>query len=127
MSMIVHRRDLDFLMFELLELESLMKLPRFASIDREAVSAVLDTAQSVAEAMFLPIAGTLDAQEPRFEGGKITIMAEVGEALSAFAEAGFFAGRSTRMLEGCSCPIPSRPPPTASSRAPTLRCSTTPF
>ena len=53
MSMIVNRRDLEFLMFELLELESLMKHPRFASIDREAVSGVLDAAQSLAEAMFL--------------------------------------------------------------------------
>lgn len=104
MSMIVNRRDLEFLMFELLELESLMKYPRFASIDREAVSDVLDTAQSLAEAMFLPIAGTLDAQEPRFEGGKITIMTEVGKALSAFAEAGFFAAAFDEAAGGLQLP-----------------------
>jgi butyryl-CoA dehydrogenase len=102
--MIVNRRDLEFLMFELLELESLMKYPRFASIDREAVSDVLDTAQSLAEAMFLPIAGTLDAQEPRFEGGKITIMTEVGKALSAFAEAGFFAAAFDEAAGGLQLP-----------------------
>ena len=104
MSMIVNRRDLEFLMFELLELESLMKHPRFASIDREAVSDVLDTAQSLAEAMFLPIAGTLDAREPRLEGGKITIMTEVGKALSAFAEAGFFAAAFDEAAGGLQLP-----------------------
>jgi len=102
--MIVHRRDLDFLMFEFLELESLMRLPRFASIDREAVSAVLDSAQAVAEAMFLPIAGTLDAHEPHVEGGKVKIMAEVGAALSAFAEAGFFAAAFDEDVGGLQLP-----------------------
>jgi butyryl-CoA dehydrogenase len=104
MSLIVNRRDLDFLLFELLELESLKAYPRFASMDRDVVSEVLDTAQSIAEAKFLPIAGTLDAQEPRLDDGKISIMAEVGEALSAFAEAGFLAAAFDEAAGGLQLP-----------------------
>ena len=89
--MIVDRRDLDFVLFELLGVERLLERPRFAAYDRGAIRQMLDTAQQIAEAKFLPCAAEVDADEPAFVDGKVRMPAATGEALRAFAQAGFFA------------------------------------
>jgi alkylation response protein AidB-like acyl-CoA dehydrogenase len=91
MSRIVNRRDLDFLLFECFGVESLFSTDRYAGLDRATVDGLLDTAQALAEEKYLPFASALDANEPRFVDGKVEMMSEVGEALQAYAEAGFFA------------------------------------
>lgn len=91
MSSIVDRRDLDFILFELLGVERVLAQPRFAAYDRLAVVQMLDTAQGIAEESFLPVAALIDANEPRFEDGKAIVPPETSKALRAYAEAGFFA------------------------------------
>lgn len=91
MSMIVDRRELDFVLFELLQADSLLSHPRYAGYDRAAMTEVLDTAQRIAEEKFLPIAAEVDADEPRFVDGGVVQPESTGAALSAYAEAGFFA------------------------------------
>ena len=88
MSMIVNRRDLDFLMYEVLNLEHTLNDQRYADYDRESVDAILDLAQSIAEDFYLPIAGLADANEPKFVDGKAQTIAEIKTALKAFQDAG---------------------------------------
>ncbi len=90
MSMIVNRRDLDFLLYELLDVEKLLATERYASFDRDMLNEVLDSAQALAEDIFLPTAASVDANEVRFEDGGAVSPPEVKEALDAFAECGFF-------------------------------------
>lgn len=59
MSMIVNRRDLDFLMYETLKLEHLLQHPRYSDYDRESVDAILDLSQQLAEDVFLPFASVI--------------------------------------------------------------------
>lgn len=91
MSDFVQRRDIDFLLYEMLDLGRLFDTPHFAAHDRETIGAMFDSAQSIAERYFHPIASSLDANEPRFVDGRVEIMEEVGHALRTYAEAGFFA------------------------------------
>lgn len=91
MSLIVDRRELDFVLFELLEVERLLEHSRFAAYDRGAIGQVLDTAQRIAEEKFQPIAAEVDANEPKFVNGKVDMPKGTGEALRAYADAGFFA------------------------------------
>jgi len=91
MSVIVHRRDLDFLLHDLLGLDRLFATDRYRDLDRAVVSGALDTAQAIAEEHYLPLAAELDANEPRFVDGRVEIMAGVGEALRAYAGAGLLA------------------------------------
>ena len=88
MSMIVNRRDIDFLMYETFGLDKLLSDPHYSDYDREAVAAILDLSQSIAEDKYHPIAGELDANEPEYIDGKVKIMPEVLEALNAYREAG---------------------------------------
>ncbi|NND82016.1 MAG: acyl-CoA dehydrogenase [Gammaproteobacteria bacterium] len=88
MSMIVNRRDLDFLLYETFDLESLLTEQRYADYDRESIEAILDLAQSVAEDKYLPIAALLDANEPEYVDGKAITIPELKEALAAYKDAG---------------------------------------
>ncbi len=102
--MIVNRRDLDFLLYEVLDLESLLRTPRYSDYDREAVGAILDTAQQIAEDKYLPCAAKLDANEPAFDGKTVTMLPEVSEALEAYRAAGFFGGSFDAELGGLQIP-----------------------
>ncbi len=90
MSTIVNRRDLDFMMYEVLDLEGLLKTERYGDYDREAVDAILDLSQGLGEEVFQPFAAKLDANEPIFIDGGVESIPEVGEALAAYKEAGLF-------------------------------------
>jgi butyryl-CoA dehydrogenase len=104
MSRVVNRRDLDFLLFEWLNIERLFTTARYGALDRATVESVFDTAQSIAEEKYLPFAAALDANEPKFVDGRVEIMPEVGEALRAYAEAGFFAAGMDEAEGGLQLP-----------------------
>jgi len=89
--MVINRRDLDFLLYELLDAQGLCNLPRFAEHDRETFDAIIDAAQQLAEEKFLPHAAAVDAQEPEFDGERVHLIPQVREALDALREGGFMA------------------------------------
>lgn len=91
MSMIVDRRELDFVLFELLDIGPLLRHPRFHAYDRGAIQQMLDVAQKIAEQKFLPHAAEADANEPVIVEGKVKIPSSTGAALRDYAQAGFFA------------------------------------
>src|SRR5437660_2549991 len=90
-SRIVSRRDLEFQLFEVLELESLRKRPRFSQHSRETMLAAVDTALAIAEEKFAPHNHKADEHEPTFDGQRIHLIPEVKEALDAYIAAGFLA------------------------------------
>jgi len=99
-SKLLNRRDLDFILYELLDVESLTKRPRFAEHSRETFDAALDTAAKIAEEKFAPHNRKADLNEPRFENGRVKMIPEVAEALLAFREAGFMAASQDFELGG---------------------------
>ena len=104
MTHIVNRRDLDFLLYDMFGLESLLEAPRFAAWDRAGIDGVLDLAEGLAEEKYLPFAAAMDANEPRYVNGKVELMAETGAALAAYADAGFFAASFDEALGGMQLP-----------------------
>lgn len=104
MSMVVDRRELDFVLFELLEVEKLLRHARFRAYDRGTIQQMLDAAQQIAEEQFQPIAAELDANEPVFRDGKVVMPASAGTALQAYADAGFFALPFAEDLGGLAAP-----------------------
>ena len=104
MSTIVNRRDLDFLLYETLGLDSLLQSPRFADYDRESIDAIFDLSQSIAEDVFQPFAAKLDANEPEFVNGKVDIIPEVREALDAYKDAGLFTTPYDSEIGGMQLP-----------------------
>ena len=104
-SRIVSRRDLDFVLFELLAIESLCGRPRFADHSRATFGATLDTAFEIAEEKFAPHNRKADENEPRFVDGRVEMIPEVAEAVRAFADAGFIAGTYDHEQGGMQLPF----------------------
>lgn len=91
MSYIVDRHNLDFLLFDMFDLESALGSGPFEGQDRELISQLLDTAQRIAETEYLPSAATLDAAPPTFVNGEAIMPNDVGRALGAYTNAGLSA------------------------------------
>ena len=87
----IDRRDLDFQLFELLNVEALSARPRYADHDRGTLSAALDTAQTIAAQYFQTHNRKGDLNEPHFDGERVHIIPEVKQALDKLIEAGFMA------------------------------------
>nr|WP_245673986.1 acyl-CoA dehydrogenase [Actinoplanes rectilineatus] len=90
-SKVLSRRDLEFLLYEWLDVEALTSHERFADHSRETFDAFLDVSQRIAERDFAPHNRTADLREPTFDGDKVETIPEVARALRVFAESGLIA------------------------------------
>ncbi len=104
MSMIVNRRDLDFVLYETLGLDKILESDRYADYDRESLNAIMDLCQTIAEDQFLPCAAKLDANEPKFVDGKVETISELKEAIAAYQEAGLCASAYDSDVGGMQLP-----------------------
>jgi butyryl-CoA dehydrogenase len=102
---ILSRRDLEFQLFEVLDTESLTTRPRYAEHSKETFLAVLDTAEAMAEEKFAPHNRKADEHEPTFDGQRVSMIPEVGEALKAFCDAGFIAAAHDFERGGMQLPV----------------------
>ncbi|QQX85834.1 acyl-CoA dehydrogenase [Cupriavidus necator] len=105
MSMILSRRDLNFVLYEWLKVDELTRIPRYADHSRETFDAALDTCEKIATDLFAPHNKKNDQQEPHFDGETVSIIPEVSTALKAFCEAGLMAAGQDYELGGMQLPV----------------------
>lgn len=103
-SKILSRRDLDFLLYEWLDAESLTRRARYADHSRETFNAAMDTCEQIATDLFAPHNKKNDQQEPHFDGEKVHIIPEVKTALKAFCDAGLMAAGQDYDFGGMQLP-----------------------
>jgi butyryl-CoA dehydrogenase len=103
-SQILSKRDLEFLLYEWLDVEGLTARPRFAEHSRETFDAFLDVSAQIAERDFASHNAKSDAQEPTFDGTTVHVIPEVKTALAAFAEAGLISGSMDEEHGGLQLP-----------------------
>ncbi len=103
-SLLLNRRDLDFLLYEWLDVLSLTSRVRHADHSRETFDDVLDLAEQIATDHFAPHNRKADAHEPTFDGERVTMIPEVKRALEVFAEAGLLGGTLDEDLGGLQLP-----------------------
>jgi alkylation response protein AidB-like acyl-CoA dehydrogenase len=104
-STLLSRRDLDFLLYEWLHVDELTKRQRFADHSRETFDGVLDLSEQLATRYFAPHNKKSDANEPTFDGTRVTVIAEVKEALDAFAQADLLGMSADERLGGAQLPV----------------------
>ncbi|MCW2668053.1 MAG: acyl-CoA dehydrogenase protein [Frankiales bacterium] len=103
-SLLLSRRDLEFLLYEWLDVELLTKRPRHAEHSRETFDAVLDLAEQVATRDFAPHNKKADENEPTFDGTTVTLIPEVKKALDVFAQTGLIASGMDESVGGMQLP-----------------------
>ncbi|KAF0810303.1 acyl-CoA dehydrogenase [Alcanivorax sp. S71-1-4] len=104
-SPIMHRRHLDFLLYDVLNADALTRWPRFGDHSRDTFNAVLDLAHDLALDTFLPHNRKADLNEPRFEDGRVILIPEVKQALDAYVEAGFMSAMADSDQGGMQLPF----------------------
>ena len=90
-SKILSSRDLNFILYEWLKVDSLTQRERFVDHSRETFDAAIDTCANIASDHFYPINKLLDQQEPQFDGTTVTNPPELKQALEQFNKAGLMA------------------------------------
>ncbi len=101
---LLSRRDVEFLLYEWLDVVSLCDRPRFADHGRETFDGALDTAERIAVEHFLPHRRKSDVEEPSFDGERVRLIPEVATAWSAFSEAGLLAAEQDYEYGGMQLP-----------------------
>lgn len=97
-------RDLEFQLYEVLNVESLTARARYAEHSRETFDAVLATARAVAEEHFQPHHRESDEHEPFVRDGRVVTPPAVRTALAAMAESGFIAITQDEAVGGMQLP-----------------------
>ncbi|MGK5678407.1 acyl-CoA dehydrogenase [Actinoplanes sp. URMC 104] len=103
-SSILSRRDLDFLLYEWLDVEALTTAERFAEHSRETFDAFLDVSAQIAERDFAPHNRRSDLEEPTFDGVRVSVIPEVAAALKVFNETGLLSATMDASVGGLQLP-----------------------
>ena len=103
-SKLLSRRDLEFLLYEWLDVAALCDRPRFADHSRETFDSALDTAERIATEVFLPHRRKSDVEEPEFDGERVHLIPESKAAFDAFAAAGLLAAAQDYEYGGMQLP-----------------------
>ena len=85
------RRNLDFTLFEVLNLTGLATHAHFSAHDRETFSFTLDMASDIASRIMRPAYMESDRQPPVLENGQVKVHSAVYEFYKSFSETGLLS------------------------------------
>jgi alkylation response protein AidB-like acyl-CoA dehydrogenase len=101
---LIDRSTLEFLLYDWLDAEAVLRRPAFTAHSRESVAAMLDTAAKLAESHFLPAFKKADREEPFQDADGAHVIPETRAAIAAYAQAGFAAAPFAEALGGLGVP-----------------------
>ncbi|HKH50285.1 MAG TPA: acyl-CoA dehydrogenase [Mycobacterium sp.] len=105
MAEFLSRRDLDFLLYEWLDVVKLTKRDHFAEHSRDTFDAVLDLSDDIATKCFAPHNKKGDQSQPSVgPDGKVVLIDEIKDALDTFSGAGLLAGPFDEAVGGMQLP-----------------------
>lgn len=103
-SLLLSRRDLDFLLHDWLDTEALTRRERFAEHSRETFDAALDLSEQIATRHFAPHNKKNDQEEPWFDGERVHTLPEAAEALAVFGKSGLLGAAMDEEYGGMRLP-----------------------
>ena len=105
MADVINRRDLDFMLYEVLSIERLCEREYYSDHGRDTFDPLIDTAHSIAVDHFLACAASGDEDMAQVVDGKVRIVPEAKAALDNFFEAGFAAAAFDYERGGAQLPV----------------------
>jgi len=88
---LLNQRDIEFQLYEWLDVANITARNRFADHDITSFNAVLDTARRIASERFAPIRRLCDLQQPQFDGHEVQLPPQIGAAVRAYIDSGLLA------------------------------------
>lgn len=106
MSLILSRADIDFLLFDWLDIDRLSSERLYAHLDHGTYAAVIDLAERLATDVVAPVNKLADQREPEMmPDGSVVIPKEIGDALEQVRRSGLFAAAQPSELGGMQLPF----------------------
>ncbi|KKW81401.1 acyl-CoA dehydrogenase [Acinetobacter sp. Ag2] len=93
MSSLIHTKDLNFLLYQVFEAETLTELNRYKEHDKTTFDSILNTAQGIATDYFAPHNAKADQNEPIFDGTNVKTIPEVKIAWQQYAASGLLSAQ----------------------------------
>lgn len=93
MSSLIHAKDLNFLLYQVFEAETLTELNRYKEHDKTTFDSILNTAQGIATDYFAPHNAKADQNEPIFDGTNVKTIPEVKIAWQQYAASGLLSAQ----------------------------------
>ncbi len=103
-SNLMSRQDLEFMLYDWLNVEALCDRPRFADHSRETFDPALDLSERLATDLFAPHFKESDETEPVLDGTEVQLIPAIGKAVQAFGEMGLIAGGMDYEIGGMQLP-----------------------
>ena len=103
-DLLISRRDVDFLLYEWLDVPSLTSAARYADHSRETFERNSAGRSTTSVEFSEPPYPKSDRNEPQFDGENVTIIPEVKAALEAFASTGLISASLDYDLGGMQVP-----------------------
>jgi len=104
MSDYYSRRNLEFLLYEVFDVESLFKLEKFRKHDREKIQMILDAAGQFAEKELKPFLTEMDRNEPVMENGHVKVHPHIKKLMKKFGDGGWISAESSDEFGGQQLP-----------------------
>ena len=98
------RRNLNFMLYEVLDVLSLTKHPYFAAHDAESFNMVLDTADGIAEKTMRPFYKESDRLQPELINGAVKVHPALHDYYKSFCESGLLASTFDEKYGGQQLP-----------------------
>ena len=105
MSRIINRRDLDFLIYEMLDVENLCQREYFSGHGRDVFDPMLDLAEAISREHFQACADAGDQHGAELVDGKVRMIPEAQTAMDTMSEAGFIAACQDGEYGGLQLPV----------------------
>ncbi|SKG75129.1 acyl-CoA dehydrogenase [Mycobacteroides abscessus subsp. bolletii] len=106
MTTAISRRDIDFLLYEWLDVTNLTKRERFSDHSQHTFDDVLNLSEDIADKCFAPHNKKADQHRPSIdERGKVVLIDDIKAALDVYTAAGMIAGPFDEAVGGMQLPI----------------------
>lgn len=102
---LVDDRDVDFLLYDVHDAESLLRLPAFAEHDRETFDLFVDSARRLARESLYPAYRPMDEAPPKLEGGRVRAHPVMHALWAKMVDLGLLAATRPESVGGLSLPL----------------------
>jgi alkylation response protein AidB-like acyl-CoA dehydrogenase len=101
----IDKRDIQFCLFEYLNLEQMCKMKRYTEFNREVLEMVIDEATKYSIDVLAPLGILLDRQGVAFDKGKVTMPKECHDVYKGFCEGGWVSPSGSPDFGGQGLPL----------------------
>ncbi len=96
---------IDFLLYEVLDAPALCALPAFSAHSKDTFTPYLDACRRLARGSLFPAYRAMDAEPPRFEGGRVKVHPKMHALWGQLVELGVIAATRPEAVGGQALPL----------------------